>query len=133
MTTETSTADLTSSEDSNPCKRELSIEIPADVVKGETDQLVSRYAKVARIPGFRKGKVPATLIRQRFAEDIKNEIIENLVPRYFREEAQKQGMLPVSQPRVTDLHMRDGEPLQFKAEFEVFPEFKFAPYDDIKV
>ena len=133
MTTETSTTETTTSETSNPCKRELTIEIPADVVKTETDQMVTRYTKVARIPGFRKGKVPPGVIRQRFASDIKNEIVEQLVPRYFREEAQKQGLSPVSQPRVTDLQMHDGEPLTFKAEFEIFPEFKVAPYDDIRV
>ena len=117
----------------NPCQRELTIEIPADVVKSESEQLINRYSKVARIPGFRKGKVPAGIIRQRFAEDIKGELVEQLVPRYFREEVQKQGLSPVSQPRVTDLHFHEGEPLKFTARFEVFPEFKVTPYDDIKV
>ncbi len=117
----------------NPCQRELTIEIPADVVKSETEQLINRYTKVANIPGFRKGKVPAGVIRQRFAEDIKGEIVEQLVPRYFREEVQKQGLSPVSQPRVTDLHFHEGEPLKFTARFEVFPEFTITPYDDIKV
>ena len=144
MTTEPSTTDTgtpetnstetqTPIETINPCARELAIEIPADVVKSETEQLINRYMKVARIPGFRKGKVPASIIRQRFAEDIKNEIVEQLVPKYFREEVQKQGMNPVSQPRVTDLHVHDGEPLKFTAKFEVFPEFKVGPYDDIRV
>jgi trigger factor len=139
LTTETSTTENNTPENTpaveapNPCQRELTIEIPADVVKSETEQLVGRYLKVARIPGFRKGKVPASIIRQRFAEDIKNEIVEQLVPKYFREEVQKQGMAPVSQPRVTDLHLHEGEPLKFTAKFEVFPEFKVVPYDDIKV
>ena len=151
MTTETSTTEnnnpetgaatetggtpetVETAETPNPCQRELTIEIPADVVKAETEQLINRYTKVARIPGFRKGKVPAGVIRQRFAEDIKGEIVDQLVPRYFREEVQKQGLSPVSQPRVTDLHLHDGEPLKFTARFEVFPEFKVTAYDDIKV
>jgi trigger factor len=133
-TSETANPETATTEEApNPCQRELTIEIPADVVKSETDSLVSRYTKVARIPGFRKGKVPAGVIRQRFADDIKSEIVEQLVPRYFREEAQKQGMLPVSQPRVTDLHIHEGEPIRFTAQFEVFPEFKVNPYDDINV
>jgi trigger factor len=133
--TETGAATETAAavETPNPCQRELTIEIPADVVKSETEQLINRYTKVANIPGFRKGKVPAGIIRQRFAEDIKGEIVEHLVPRYFREEVQKQGLSPVSQPRVTDLHFHEGEPLKFTARFEVFPEFKVTPYDDIKV
>ncbi len=133
MTTETTTKEIDSTEPANPCQREIAVEIPADVVKTETDNLVNRYQKLARIPGFRKGKVPASIIRQRFAEDIKNDVVEALVPRYFREEAEKQNLAPVSQPRVTDLHVQEGEPLRFKASFEVLPEFKLAPYDDIRV
>ena len=133
MTTETTTKEIDSTEPANPCQREIAVEIPADVVKTETDNLVNRYQKLARIPGFRKGKVPASIIRQRFAEEIKNDVVEALVPRYFREEAEKQNLAPVSQPRVTDLHVQEGEPLRFKASFEVLPEFKLAPYDDIRV
>ena len=97
LTTELPTADLKSPEQPNPCQRELSIEIPADIVAAETQNLVQRYQKLARVPGFRKGKVPPSIVRQRFAEEIKGEIVEALVPRYFREEAQKQNLLPVSQ------------------------------------
>ena len=133
MTTETTPTETTTSEVSNPCQRELSIEIPADVVKAETDNLVSRYQKLANIPGFRKGKVPGAIVRQRFAEEIKSDVVEALVPRYFRDEAKKQNLSPVSQPRVTDLHIHEGEPLRFKASFEVMPDFQVAPYEDIRV
>jgi trigger factor len=133
-TSETATADAAvSSEPPNPCKREVTIEIPADVVNAESESVVNRYQKLARIPGFRKGKVPASIVRQRFAEDIKNEIVEALVPRYFRQETQKQNLLPVSQPRVTDLHLHVGEPLKFTASFEVLPDFKIAAYDDLQI
>jgi trigger factor len=133
LTTDTATNDTSSTEQFNPCQRELTIEVPADVVKAETESIVNRYQKLARVPGFRKGKVPASMVRQRFADDIKNEIVDTLVPRYFREEAKKQNLAPVSQPQVTDLHIQEGEPLKFKASFEILPEFKVAPYDDIRV
>ena len=132
LTTETSTTETTPAEPINPCKREFTIEIPAEVVKDERDKIVNRYTKLARIPGFRKGKVPATVVRQRFADEIKSDLVEALVPRYFREETKKQNLLPVSQPRVTDLHLHDGEPLKFTAEFEILPDFTVAAYDDIK-
>ena len=132
MTTETSTTETNTAVNTNPCKRELTIEVPADVVKDERDKIVARYAKLARVPGFRKGKVPATVVRQRFADEIKSDLVEALVPRYFREETKKQNMAPVSEPRVTDLHLHDNEPLKFTAEFEIFPEFKVADYSDIK-
>jgi trigger factor len=132
LTTETSTTETTTAVTTNPCKRELTIEVPTGVVKDEREKIIARYAKLARVPGFRKGKVPATVVRQRFADEIKSDLVEALVPRYFREETRKQNMVPVSQPRVTDLHLHDDEPLKFKAEFEIFPEFKVVDYGDIK-
>src|SRR5437879_700404 len=85
-----------------------------------------------RLPGFRTGHVPASIIRQRFAEDLKSNVVEALVPKYFRKEAEKLGMVPVSQPRVTDLHIHDGEPLKFKASFEVMPEIVVEGYKELR-
>jgi len=113
-------------------KREISVEVPAAEVTRETDALIQKYQKLARLPGFRKGHVPASIIRQRFAEDIKTDVVETLVPRYFRQEADKQGLIPVSQPRVTDLHIHDGEPLRFKASFEILPEIKVDGYKELR-
>ena len=132
LTTETGTPETNSAEITNPCKRELTIEVPADIVKGEREKITARYAKLARIPGFRKGKVPVTVVRQRFADEIKSDLVEALVPRFFREEVKKHNLVPISQPRVIDLHLHDDEPLKFTAQFEIFPDFKVAPYDDIK-
>ncbi len=116
----------------NPCKREVTVEVPAAVVTEEREKIIGRYTKLARIPGFRKGKVPASVVRQRFADEIKSDVVEALVPRYFREETKRQDLVPISQPRVTDLHLHEGEPLKFTAEFEIMPEFKVSAYDDIK-
>jgi trigger factor len=113
-------------------KREIAVEVPAADVARETEALIQKYQKLARLPGFRKGHVPASIIRQRFAEDIKTDVVESLVPRYFRQEAEKQGLIPVSQPRVTDLHIHDGEPLRFKASFEVLPEIKAEGYKELR-
>jgi len=76
--------------------------------------------------------VPASVIRQRFSEDLKSDVVEALVPRYFRKEADKQGLIPVSQPQVTDLHLKDNEPLRFKASFEVMPEIKVDGYKELR-
>ncbi len=113
-------------------KREISVEIPAEEVTRETETIVQKYQKVARLPGFRAGHVPASIIRQRFKEDLKSDVVEALVPRYFRKEAEKLGMIPVSQPRVTDLHIHDGEPLRFKASFEIMPEIKVEGYKELR-
>src|SRR5437868_10361297 len=113
-------------------KREIAVEVPAQEVQRETEALIQKYQKLARLPGFRKGHVPASIIRQRFSEDIKTEVVEALVPRYFRREAEKQGLVPVSQPRVSDLHIHDGEPLRFKASFEMLPEIKVEGYKELR-
>jgi len=113
-------------------KREISVEVPADEVTRETEAIILKYQKVARLPGFRKGHVPASMIRHRFAEDLKSNVVEALVPRYFRKEAEKLGMIPVSQPRVTELHIHDGEPLTFKASFEVMPEIRVEGYKELR-
>lgn len=113
-------------------KREISVEVPADEVARETEALVQKYQKAARLPGFRRGHVPASIIRQRFKEDLKSDVVEALIPRYFRKEAEKLGMIPVSQPRVSDLHIHDGEPLRFKASFEIMPEIKVEGYKELR-
>ncbi len=113
-------------------KREISVEIPAEEVARETETIIQKYQKVARLPGFRTGHVPASIIRQRFKEDLKSDVVEALVPRYFRKEAEKLGMIPVSQPRVTDLHIHEGEPLRFKASFEIMPDIVVEGYKELR-
>ena len=113
-------------------KREISVEIPAEEVTREMEKIIQKYQKVARLPGFRSGHVPASIIRQRFKEDLKSDVVEALVPRYFRKETEKQGMIPVSQPRVTDLHIHDGEPLRFKASFEIMPDIAVEGYKELR-
>jgi trigger factor len=119
-------------ETSSTTKREIQVEIPAADVARETETLIQKYQKLARIPGFRTGHAPASVIKQRFAEGIKSDVVEALVPRYFRKEADKLGLLPVSQPRVTDLHVHDGEPLRFKASFEVMPAIRVEDYKQLR-
>ena len=113
-------------------KREISVEIPAAEVARETEVQIQRYQKSARLPGFRAGHVPPSIIKQRFGDGLKNDVVEALIPKYFRREAEKLGLIPVSQPRVTDLHMHDGEPLTFKASFEVLPEIQVEGYKDLR-
>ena len=129
-TAEASTNESTTKESTT--KREIVVEIPVEEVNRETESLIQKYQKVARIPGFRRGHVPASIIRQRFSEEIKTDMVEALIPRFFRQEAERLSLHPVSQPRVTDLHLHDGEPLRFKAAFEVLPEIKLEGYKDLR-
>ncbi len=113
-------------------KREIQVEIPAEEVTRQTESLIQKYQKTARLPGFRIGHVPPSIIKQRFSEAIKTDVVEALIPRYFRQETERLHMHPVSQPRVTDLHLHDGEPLRFKAAFEVLPDIKVEGYKELR-
>jgi trigger factor len=113
-------------------KRKIDIKVPAQEVSRETETLIQKYQKLARIPGFRSGHAPASIIRQRFKQEIQNDVVDALVPKYFRKETERQGLIPVSQPRVTDLHVHEGEGLHFKASFEVMPEIKVEGYKELR-
>jgi trigger factor len=109
------------------------VEIPADVVAKQQQTILANYMKYARIPGFRKGKVPSTLVKQKFNDDIQKDLIEQLIPKFFQEEAKKQNLIPISQPQVTHLELNDGQPLKFTATFEVLPAIDISGYKDIQV
>ena len=112
--------------------REVEIEVPADEVERSFRTVVKRYQKRARIPGFRAGKVPESLIRSRFADGIRQDVVESILPQHFRGAIEQQNLKPISQPQVTDLKLEDGQPLKFKAIFEVLPEFSIDGYQDRK-
>ena len=118
----------------NPeCAREVEVEVPADEVTKTFRTVLKRYQKLARIPGFRPGKVPESVLRSRFAGAIREEVVEAVVPQHFREAIAQKGLRPVSQPQVTNLDLEEGKPLRFKAAFEVVPEFSVEGYQDVKV
>lgn len=113
--------------------REVSVEVPAEEVAKAYKAVVKRYQKQARIPGFRAGKVPESMIRSRFADGIRQDVVEQVLPGHFRAAIEQQNLHPISQPQVTDLKLEDGQPLAFKAAFEVLPEFSVEGYQQVKV
>jgi trigger factor len=121
-----------SAEETKPsCVREVDIEVPADVFAKEVDSLLKRYTKQAKVPGFRPGKVPPSVVKRQFGEGLVQEAVENLVNRVVPEELNKQKFAPVSRPEILDLHAHEGEPLRFKARFEILPEFDVNDYKDL--
>ncbi|MCL2661130.1 MAG: trigger factor, partial [Acidobacteriaceae bacterium] len=113
--------------------REVEVEAPAEEVSKAFEAVVKRFRKLARIPGFRAGKVPESLIRTKFAQDIRQEVLEGLVTERFRQAMEERKLNPISQPQLTDLQLFDGQPLKFKAAFEVAPEINVAGYESVKV
>jgi len=115
------------------CKHELEITVPLDEVDKETAQVVEKVRAKAKLPGFRPGKAPASLIRQRFEAEVRQEVLENLIPRVLNKQFETDGLNVVSQPAIKDLHFHRGEPLRFKAEFEVAPEIELKEYRGVAV
>jgi trigger factor len=115
------------------CKRELELEIPAENVSKATEKVARDLAKVARVPGFRPGKAPVTLIRRRFAEDIQGEVVQSLVPEYLEKALGEKNLIPVTRPAVDKVDFKEGEPLRFRAVFEVLPEFELGDYKNLTV
>jgi trigger factor len=115
------------------CRRELELEIPAEEVSKASEKVAKEFAKMARVPGFRPGKAPISLIKRRFAEDIKTEVLQNLVPETVEKAVAEQKLSPVSQPQVDKLEFREGEPVKFRASFDVLPEFTLANYKNLEI
>ncbi len=115
------------------CKHELEISIPAEEVEAETIKVTKTWQQRAKLPGFRPGKAPASLVRRNFAGDIRQKVLEELVPRYFDAKAKEENLRVVGTPDISDVHFHDGAPLRFKAQFEVFPEFDLAEYTGVEV
>src|SRR5213596_1493248 len=115
------------------CRRELELEIPAEEVQKAAEKVAREFARIARIPGFRPGKAPVALIRRRFAEDIKGEVVQSLVPQRVEKAVAEQKLTPVSQPQVDKVDYSEGGPLKFRAVFEVLPEFELGNYKDLEL
>jgi len=115
------------------CRREIELEIPAENVQKATDKVVRDIVRVARIPGFRPGKAPATLVRRRFAEDIEGEVVQSLVPEYLEKALDEKKLVPVTRPEVDKIEFKEGEPLRVRAVFEVLPEFELGEYKNLQV
>jgi trigger factor len=104
-------------------QKHITIEIPSDVVAREIDRITRGYSKQARLPGFRPGKVPASVIKQRFKDQILHDVLHGLIPRAIEDALTERGVEPVDTPSVKDVDIKEGQPLKFTAAFETLPPF----------
>jgi trigger factor len=118
--------------DVNETRRNLTVEIPPDVVDAEIARIAARYGKAAKIPGFRPGKVPSKVIRQRFKHQILHDVAHELVERAVEEALTERGVQPVDTPDIGDVNVEEGRPLTFKAEFDVLPSFDPGDFSTIE-
>ncbi len=107
--------------DVSETRKNVNVEIPSDVVDAELDRIARNYGKAARIPGFRPGKVPQRLVRQRFREQILHDVAHELIPRAVDDALRERGVEPVDTPDIKDVVVEEGQPLKFTATFETVP------------
>jgi trigger factor len=119
--------------DVNETRKNLVIEIPTDVVDAEIAKVSAKYGKTVRIPGFRPGKVPPKVIKQRFKSQILHDVAHELVERAVGEALEERGVEPIAAPDIRDLKLQEGQPLTFKAEFDVVPSFDPGEFSSIEL
>src|SRR5688500_13363289 len=107
--------------DVNDTRKNLRVEIPSTVVDAEIDRIARDYSRKARIPGFRPGKAPARVIKQRFKEQILHDVAHDLIPRAMDDALRAKGVEPVDTPDIRDVTVEEGHPLTFPASFDTLP------------
>jgi trigger factor len=115
------------------CKHSLEISIPVSDVESELGRVTAEVQKRAKLPGFRPGKAPTSIIRKQFAGDIRQQVLESLIPKFLQQQFEAENLSVVGQPDIKDVHFHDGEPLRFKAEFEVMPEIELGEVRGVEV
>jgi trigger factor len=117
--------------DINETRKNLKIEIAQDVVDAEIDRIARDYSRRARIPGFRPGKAPARVIKQRFKDQILHDVAHDLIPRAVDDALRDRGVEPVEAPDIRDVTVEEGQPLTFTASFDTVPSFEPGEYSTI--
>ncbi len=112
------------------CRQELTVEIPAEEVEKTLERLSKGYGRTAKIPGFRPGKVPAQVIRNRFREQLLHDVAQELVPKAVDDALATNELVPIATPDVRDVNVNEGQPLTFRAIFDTLPIVDPGRYDD---
>jgi trigger factor len=113
--------------------RELVIDAPVEEVAKAFRTVTRNYQRYAKLPGFRPGKVPESVVKRKFASEIRKDVIDGLLPERFSKGVQELGIRPVGQPQVTELTIEEGQPLHVKAVFEYMPEVSIEGYEQVVV
>jgi trigger factor len=114
-------------------KKSVAVEIPSDIVDAQIERVARSYSRQARVPGFRQGKVPPTLIKKRFREQILHDVAHDLIPRAIDEALRERGLEPVDTPDVTNINVDEGQALTFTATFETVPPIDPGPLGTISL
>jgi trigger factor len=119
--------------DVSETRKNLVVEIESSTVDAEIDRVARDYTKAARIPGFRPGKVPARVVKQRFRSQILHDVVHELVPRAVDDALRERGLEPLDTPDIRDVVVEEGQPLKFTATFDTVPSFDLQPYVSLQL
>jgi trigger factor len=111
---------------SDGVERLLEVSVPVEAVREAEEKTARRYASTVRLPGFRPGKVPTAVVRKRFKDAIRQQVLETLVNEAFQEVVQREGLRVAAQPHIHDVRFTEGQPLTFELHVELRPEIELA-------
>lgn len=117
----------------DPCKRQLVVEAPEDEVRAAWTAACGRVQRDARLPGFRRGKVPLNLVRSRFGDEVRQAVAEALIPAVYRRAVDEAQLRPVEDPEFRELELEEGRPLRFTAVVEIKPAIALGEYRGVSV
>jgi len=118
--------------DLTPVRKQMAVEVEPDVVAREQGAVLRRFISQVRLPGFRQGKAPASIVRTRFAKEIEEDVRDRLLSRLYREATQEKGLRPLGDPVLEKLTHEEGQPFRFEASFEVLPTFTVQGYREVQ-
>lgn len=116
-----------------PVKRAIKVEIPQDVVSKEFAQAYALLRTKVKIPGFRPGKAPISILERRFAREVEEDVVQKLVPDYYRKAIAEAGLTPVELPAIEQISIKKDAPLSFMATVEIRPKISLSNYTGIKL
>jgi len=116
-----------------PWKRVLEIEVPSDAIQSELNAAYARYSREIRLPGFRRGKIPISVLKARLGNEIRAEVLEKKIPEYLHSAHEKAEIKPISQPVIEEIDFDEGQDLRLRASVEVKPAIELEQYKDLRV
>ena len=114
-------------------RKNLSFEVPPEIVDAEIARVAQGYSRSAKVPGFRPGKVPVAVVRQRYRDQILHDVAHDLIPRMVGTALRERGLQPVATPDIRDIVLEEGKPLTFLADFETMPEIELGEYSGLSL
>jgi trigger factor len=117
--------------DVNETRKNVHVEIAREVVDAQIERRTRNYSRAARIPGFRPGKAPSRVVKQRFKEQILHDVANDLIPPAVDEALRERGVEAVDTPDVRDITVEEGQPLTFTASFDTVPAFEPGEYQSL--